>query len=346
MNPGFEDENICTEFNMNCAPDGWVSNCFSGNYYFRDGNYSVKGEHFVGIPLNTPGRTDGRYFIRTHLLCGLRKDAEYRIDFFMRSAQADLDSIGISFFEQDPMYEKQSLKKLQPDFWLANMIPAFETRRDNWVQVTVTYRAKGNENFLLFGDYKKTPHKLSGRPDLQNNYYFFIDEAYLIPLNPQEKMCPSADSVRTSEYEMNERHNLLQKQSYVYSKNPPPVIFSPKTVLQRIDTLVIPDVLFATNSFRLNRNAGDLLDSFMNTTRNLIIDSVVVEGHTDSVGSYSANQVLSTNRAKAVADYLQVHIKSVFRTAGWASDKPVADNRTAAGRQKNRRVEIYLYVRE
>jgi outer membrane protein OmpA-like peptidoglycan-associated protein len=346
MNPGFEDENICTEFNMNCAPEGWISNCFSGNYYFRDVNNSAKGEHFVGIPLNTPGRTDGRYFIRTHLLCGLRKDAEYRIEFFIRSAQPDLDSVGISFYEQDPLYEKQSLKKLQPDFWLADIIPSFDKRHDNWFQASVTYRAKGNENFIVFGDYKKLPHKFFGGPDLLNNYYYFIDEVHLVALNPQEKMCSSADSVKNAEYDFNDRHNLLQKQSYIYSKNPPEVIPSPKTIIQRIDTLVIPDVLFASNSYNLNKNAGVLLDSFMKTIKNLVVDSLVVEGHTDSIGSYPANQLLSANRAKVVADYLQPHFTSRIRTTGWASDRPVADNRTAAGRQKNRRVEIYLYVRE
>ena len=105
-----------------------------------------------------------------------------------------------------------------------------------------------------------------------------------------KKFVPSADSVKNAEYDFNERHSLLQKQAYVYSKNPPPVVPSPKTVLQRIDTLVIPDVLFATNSFRLNQEANILLDSFMQATGNKVIDSVVVEGHTDSTGSYSANR--------------------------------------------------------
>jgi outer membrane protein OmpA-like peptidoglycan-associated protein len=346
MNAGFEDENICTEYSMNCAPDGWISNCFAGNYYFRDVHYSAKGEHFVGIPLNGPGRTDVRYFIRTRLLCGLRKDARYRIDFFIRSAHRDLDSIGISFYERDPLYEKQSFKKLQPDFWLVDLIPAYETRQDNWFLASVTYTAKGNENFFTFGDYKRSPHKLPGKPDLQNNYYYFIDEVYIGALNSQEKMCASADSVKRSEYDINERHNLMQKQAYVYSKNPPPVGQLPKTILQRIDTLVIPDVLFATNSYRLNRNAGVLLDSFIHAAGKLVIDSLVVEGHTDSMGSHASNEILSLNRARAVAEYLQPYVKQGIRTAGWASDRPVADNKTTEGRQKNRRVEIYLYVRE
>ena len=53
------------------------------------------------------------------------------------------------------------------------------------------------------------------------------------------------DSIRQEEYEMNARHALLEKMVYLYKKNPP-VVETPRTVIQRIDTLIIPDVLFAT----------------------------------------------------------------------------------------------------
>jgi outer membrane protein OmpA-like peptidoglycan-associated protein len=80
--------------------------------------------------------------------------------------------------------------------------------------------------------------------------------------------------------------------------------------------------------------------------KQLQIDSVIVEGHTDSQGSVALNQKLSINRAASVALYLQTQIGNSLFTRGLASEKPVADNRTATGRQKNRRVEIYIYVRE
>jgi flagellar motor protein MotB len=58
------------------------------------------------------------------------------------------------------------------------------------------------------------------------------------------------------------------------------------------------------------------------------------------------NQKLSQNRASSVVNYIQPYYQSALLAKAFASEKPVADNRTPEGRQKNRRVEIYLYVRE
>ena len=68
-----------------------------------------------------------------------------------------------------------------------------------------------------------------------------------------------------------------------------------------------------------------------------------VEGHTDSVGRASSNMKLSQKRAEAVVSYLKSHgVKSKMNAKGYGETKPIASNRTRAGRAKNRRVEINL----
>src|SRR5207237_731906 len=69
---------------------------------------------------------------------------------------------------------------------------------------------------------------------------------------------------------------------------------------------------------------------------------VLVEGHTDSIGSDAYNQRLSERRAKAVADYMESEgiTASRITTKGWGKTKPVASNKTKEGRAQNRRVEI------
>lgn len=67
-----------------------------------------------------------------------------------------------------------------------------------------------------------------------------------------------------------------------------------------------------------------------------------IEGHTDNTGSDATNQALSQQRAEAVRDYLveQGISASRLEAVGLGSSQPVADNATAEGRQRNRRVEL------
>lgn len=75
-----------------------------------------------------------------------------------------------------------------------------------------------------------------------------------------------------------------------------------------------------------------------------IKNKLVVIGHTDSRASYAYNQRLSERRAASVAKYLQS--KGIPATSmlafGKGKTQPVASNRTRAGMQKNRRVEIHI----
>lgn len=69
---------------------------------------------------------------------------------------------------------------------------------------------------------------------------------------------------------------------------------------------------------------------------------VEIRGHTDSIGSYSSNMRLSQKRAESVRQYLlsQGVNGERMRAIGFGPSSPIADNRTAAGRGKNRRIEI------
>jgi OOP family OmpA-OmpF porin len=69
---------------------------------------------------------------------------------------------------------------------------------------------------------------------------------------------------------------------------------------------------------------------------------VIATGHTDSVGTDAYNQRLSERRAAAVKDYLVSKgiPASKITTIGKGESQPVATNKTAEGRQKNRRVDI------
>jgi outer membrane protein OmpA-like peptidoglycan-associated protein len=77
---------------------------------------------------------------------------------------------------------------------------------------------------------------------------------------------------------------------------------------------------------------------------------LAIDGHTDNVGSDDYNQKLSDSRAASVMNYIVSKGVDASRitAAGHGESMPIADNKTAAGRQKNRRVEMKLsyYTKE
>jgi outer membrane protein OmpA-like peptidoglycan-associated protein len=343
MNGGFEDENICSEYSKNCAPEGWISTSLYADYFFDDEPNAFEGQHFVGLVLARMERQVAKHFLRSRLLCGLRKGSLYQVDFYIRSKHPVFDSIGIYFSANDFLYQREKLRNTTPQFYLKEVASLQPSK--NWQKVSHLYTATGEENFFSIGDFKRQAHDFAGLPDLGRDYYFFIDSVSLTPLNRQEHLCSEAAMVKEEEYNFDVRHNLLDRLVYVYTKKPPPVEPLSKTILQKVDTLVIPDVLFSTNSYALREEAKKLLLQLAQKTTTRV-DSVVVEGHTDNQGSMVSNQTLSENRAKSVADFMEPMLQTRFYTRGWASTKPVAENSTAEGRQRNRRVEIYVYLRE
>ncbi|MCX6521298.1 MAG: OmpA family protein, partial [Actinobacteria bacterium] len=103
-------------------------------------------------------------------------------------------------------------------------------------------------------------------------------------------------------------------------------------------------VLFAKNSVDINSTARGVLDLgvvLMSQNPQITID---IEGHTDSDGSDEMNQALSQRRVDVIFDYLvsQGVDPSRLTKAAYGESRPIADNATADGRAKNRRVEFRI----
>jgi outer membrane protein OmpA-like peptidoglycan-associated protein len=108
--------------------------------------------------------------------------------------------------------------------------------------------------------------------------------------------------------------------------------------------LTLGDVLFDTGRAELKAGAFSTVDRLATFLRQNPERTVAIEGHTDSVGSDSFNQSLSERRAQAVRVALTSRGIDSGRVtaAGMGEAKPVANNATAEGRQRNRRVEVVI----
>ncbi len=109
--------------------------------------------------------------------------------------------------------------------------------------------------------------------------------------------------------------------------------------------LEIPsDISFDTNRAEIKPNFRPILDRFAQTLNANAGTTVRIVGHTDSTGSDAVNDPLSVNRAANTRQYLAARGVDPARISidGRGSREPIADNGTAAGRAKNRRVEIFV----
>lgn len=109
--------------------------------------------------------------------------------------------------------------------------------------------------------------------------------------------------------------------------------------------LIMPNAItFNTNESVIKSSANRVLDSVAKVAEEYNKTSLRIIGYTDSTGNDSINIPLSQKRAAAVAQYLELRGVSAARLTamGMGSQNPIASNSTAAGREQNRRVEIYL----
>lgn len=106
----------------------------------------------------------------------------------------------------------------------------------------------------------------------------------------------------------------------------------------------LPDILFDVGKAGLKQQAQIALAKLAGILLVMPDLNLRIEGYTDSTGSAEFNKKLSLERARSVYDLMvdQGIESSRMETAGYGMEHPVADNSTAAGRQKNRRVEIVV----
>lgn len=117
-----------------------------------------------------------------------------------------------------------------------------------------------------------------------------------------------------------------------------------KNGLTGIKVTFASGILFPSSGSTLSQTSKDELSQFAAKMSDMTDTDITVYGHTDNTGSDATNDKLPKQRAGSVSTFLEGCgiAKSRISSEGKSYSMPVADNSTADGRAKNRRVEIYI----
>ena len=123
---------------------------------------------------------------------------------------------------------------------------------------------------------------------------------------------------------------------------PAPVVTPPPAAPVASKVTYAADAFFDFDKSVVKPAGKEKLDDLISKIKGINLEVIIAVGHTDSVGSDSYNQKLSVRRSEAVKAYLVSKgiEKNRVYTEGKGEKQPVASNKTAEGRAKNRRVEI------
>jgi outer membrane protein OmpA-like peptidoglycan-associated protein len=140
-----------------------------------------------------------------------------------------------------------------------------------------------------------------------------------------------------------ENINGYQDEDGCPDKGPPS-----KVRVEKGQIVILEKVFFATNKAIILAKSFNLLDQVASVIRANPDMRIRVEGYTDSQGKLQHNVTLSQDRANAVLQYLLKKgiDKSRLEAAGYGPANPVADNKSAKGREANRRVEFHIIEAE
>ena len=228
-----------------------------------------------------------------------------------------------------------------------------------WKEYEFKIEANKDYNFITFEAFYKTPvlFPYNGHILLDNSSDFNIipcSEDFVMNVkevrDPRKKVtrkmpAHKAKAVEKKIFEREKRENAVDTVVYVRPKpKKEKVLGLDRTKMSRGDKIKLDHLYFEADTSAINNESFEVLNEvydFLSSNEDIYIE---IGGHTNSQPPDSFCDALSEDRAKAVAEYLISRgiEKDRLNFKGYGKRKPIASNKTPAGRKKNQRVEIKI----
>jgi outer membrane protein OmpA-like peptidoglycan-associated protein len=192
-----------------------------------------------------------------------------------------------------------------------------------------------------------------GCPDPDNDGDGIPDNFDQCPAKPEdldqfedEDGCPDPDNDKDGVLDQNDKCpnepetiNGYKDDDGCPDKGPPP-----KVKIEKGQIVILDKIFFDTNKATIKPQSFNMLDQVALTIKAHPEFKIRIEGHTDTQGKMDANLKLSDERAASVRLYLiKANIEPErLQSVGYGPTQPIADNKTKAGREANRRVEFHI----
>lgn len=329
-NGSFEDANTCTESDAECSPEAWKTTSPFLLYYGGD-----KSNKYVGFTVFNTSVPETRLYLQIKLLCPLIKSKLYRFSIKIKPGAAQIESIGALFSDSILFSNRYELIKIKPSIDLnISKSKSIKRKRDDWEKIDANYRAKGDEKYLIIGNFQTDAEQkrtFFSLPKDFTNYMYVVDDVELIPIDKIE-LCPEYETVREKLYSLNDRHPL--KRHNLFGDDEPQFIEREKNL--EYDTIRIGSFFFEFDSYMIDPLGKNTLDSLFSNLIKENVDFIKIHGHTDSIGNKDYNLELSFNRANAIREMLSAYdlTQYITETKGYGDTSPIETNTSETGQKK------------
>jgi len=271
----------------------------------------------VGLVLNTrSSRPDCSYNYKEYIQIKLKQPLEigkdYLLEFWIYGRKPGRYRLGAHFSDK-ALYALTCDVLVETPSQIIYNDELNEAKWGKWKKVVYGFTATTANAYMTIGNFSNT--------NTSKEQYCYLDNIYLAKLEPK---LTKKTKQPTTEKEEKEEQTIKPVTKLLPAKE----IFNPA------------NVQFKHGNAELTKDAQAELDkliAYLNQDGDL---SIRIEGHTDNSGTPSFNQVLAMDRAISVKNYLIS--KGIDPTrliaVGYGASRPIADNGTVEGAQKNRRV--------
>lgn len=265
------------------------------------------------------------------LLNKLEKGRKYQISISIKGWEADPNLHDIGLYFTDSMIFSARDTVMQPADYVNFLDAKVKILKNGWFRLDKQFLAADNYQCLIVGNFSSRNYQEIARQRATKSAYLgdLVDDIEIKPI--ENIACENCENIKDSLYSITRRHSGMDLP--VIAPDTSPVIIK----ANKIDTIVLKDILFAIDSYKLIDTAG--FENYRNVFGGKDIRKIRIIGYTDDVGTAEYNQALASKRAIEIGRQISMRFNipaSLIECEGRGISTKYAEQ------ERNRRVEIYV----